>query len=373
MSERNETVKPHNQPGPAGSDRVARAIADGLMVLPPDDGVPPVLKRRGRSLATPVLPPVMRQQETKSQTIPPVTTAPSHPAPPQQAEVTAKGAPIIQPQVPPKPAGATVTPHPAVFRSRATPLAIHAEGALARQATAVPPPVSELEIPEAVIAPSEGHTEVAPDSAAEPQPHFVQPQERQVAPPSLHAVQSMYLDELTPDEPPAAPEAPKEPEQEAAPPPRNDPPPRAREEARQPQQPQQSFEPPQQRYSQPAAPPPPPPQSFEPPPPPHGYGYSPPSHQPYAAAYPYPGYMPMPVWQQAPMVMPQMGYPVAPPPPQQMGPQHALPGQQLMNGLLQYLPPPGAVWPAEERARWLEAASTLFDLAYGSLPGSTRR
>jgi len=37
----------------------------------------------------------------------------------------------------------------------------------------------------------------------------------------------------------------------------------------------------------------------------------------------------------------------------------------LFCGLFEILPPPGAIWPMEQRRRWLDVAEYAFDLLYG--------
>jgi hypothetical protein len=45
-------------------------------------------------------------------------------------------------------------------------------------------------------------------------------------------------------------------------------------------------------------------------------------------------------------------------------PPKAKPAELLLE-LFRLLPPPGAEWPAEQRAAWLEAAAANFDVLYG--------
>lgn len=360
MSDQAATGHGDHGPEATGEAKVAQVIAEGLMVLPPDNGVPPLLRRRNH---VPVDPLAAR-------------TPPAQPPPPAIEE-------------PVKPATSVVTPHPAVFRSRATPLAkVPLGGPQPRTKPAEPPPPEMLDIeppplqpePEAAIDENAG---VFQDDSAVMQ-EFAREFARPVAaPPSLESIRNMFR--IPQPEPASAPGL-EETAPEAEAPAPAAPPPAARPSVATNQHAQpaagaaaQDYAARSPHYPQPGQVP----QSHVP----QGYaqqGYGQPSYPPMPYGMPNPMHMqqPVPGWygyampQTYPTAMPAYAMPQhypAMPPLQQPQQQTVSPGAQLMQGLLQYLPPPGSVWPAEERARWLEAASTLFDLAYGNLPGRNRQ
>ncbi len=354
----------HGDQGPeaTGEAKVAQVIAEGLMVLPPDNGVPPLLRRRNHIPVNPLAPP-------------------TPPAPP-----------VIEEPV--KPETSVVTPHPAVFRSRATPLAKAPPGGpLPRTKPAEPPPPEMLDIeppplqPEPEAANGQNVGDLQEDLAL--MREFAREFERPVAaPPSLEFIRNMFR--IPQPEPASAPE-PEEAAPQAEAPAPAEPPPSARPPVATNQHAQPAASAPAQDYAARSPHYPQPgqvPQGYVPQGQvPQGYaqqGYGQPSHPPMPYGMPNQMHIPQPVqgWygyampQTYPVPMPAYAMPQSYPalqPQQQPQQQSASPGAQLMQGLLQYLPPPGSVWPAEERARWLEAASTLFDLAYGNLPGRNRQ
>ena len=367
---------------PSGNDMVSRAIAEGLMVLPDDDGLPPLLKKKMNPLS---------QQRPATQTgasvsgdVPMRDVRPETAVPPQRVSL---------PQEAARHSGAVVTPHPAVFRSQATPLAIHpaprsappmpagtvqsaqeaahetdhgSEGGSAMSTTSnpqerlkpAPPPLQAVKDTIPVVPGSEGQGE-APAATTHAQPERLAAQPAQEVPPQPEPMpQTAPIPTAPVPQPQYADHA-------------------AYQAAQQPQ-----FAPP--AYQPPPVPPyvaPYAPSQFMQPQyaPPPAYGFPPqgfPAQHYYPQQWQQPAYYPVaPV--ACPPPAPQAAY--APPPVAPAHGQHdaaaqkeADSGAQLLSGLLQYLPPPGQFWSDAERKNWLEAAATLFDLAYGNLDPSSR-
>lgn len=49
-----------------------------------------------------------------------------------------------------------------------------------------------------------------------------------------------------------------------------------------------------------------------------------------------------------------------------MTPERARVGRKAIDALMEMLPPPGAVFPVEERKRWLDAMGATLRLIYGT-------
>jgi hypothetical protein len=381
------------------NDKIARAIAEGLMVLPHDNGVPPVLRRRGSTQVAP-LPELPRHEVEPDITMKPVL------AKPEPGARLAHIAPVEQ----------GVTPLPAGFRSQATPLPVKpATQAVRGQPVNTAPYLTAVETPapdrdektgrhaieQAPVQVALQIVEPAIEYAANEMPPVVEPSGRaQAHPPSIQTVRDHI------PQPPTQPEIQQEfvhpvqtaaqtasAPQPAASKPSADvaaPQPHAAPQQQphvappvQPQAPQYKQQ--QQYYQQPQAP-----QAFQ-------YPYAGPAYgQPAQQGYYGAGFHP--AAQQPPHLQgyyspqhpqhycaPQGQYPHQ----QTAYPQHpALNGQrntgafvspevadaaQLMSGLLQYLPKAGQFWSEPERENWLDAAATLFDLAYGDVGHSDRR
>ena len=362
----------HASSVPSGNDMVSRAIAEGLMVLPDDDGLPPLLKKKMNPLSQQR--PATQIGASVSGDVPMRDVRLETAVPPQRVSL---------PQEAARHSGAVVTPHPAVFRSQATPLAIH------------PAPRSAPPMPAGTVqsAQEAAHETDHGSEGGSAMSTTSNPQERlKPAPPPLQAVKdtipvvpgSEGQGETPVATTPVEPERPAaQPAQEVPPQPAPIPQPHITDHAA-----YQAAQQPQ--FAPPAYPPPPPvppypspyaPQQFMQPQyaPPPAYGFPP---QGFPAQHYYPQQ-----WQQlayypvapvaCPPPAPQAAY--APPPVAPAHGQHdaaaqkeADSGAQLLSGLLQYLPPPGQFWSDAERKNWLEAAATLFDLAYGNLDPSSR-
>lgn len=353
--------QPEHEHGPLASadsneGKVSQAIADGLMVLPPDGGLPPLLRRR------------------------------------LQPEAPAAVAPPPPPPVAAPPASNVVKP--AAFRSQATPLARTGQGPGPRTAPAAPPSPEDLDIaaPETDTTEADHELACAPNVAMqvdvpappEPSPDAAgKPAPQRPAPPDFDAIRAMLTArQAAPQREPsetryagedvvqeqAKPEAQSQPSQPAP----EQPAPQPAQQHGYAQHPHsQGYAPSHQNpyvqlthYAMPGWGQPQP-QAYVPP-----YGYAPP------APYPHP-YAPQQVYimpSPAP-AYPAPGYPAPygsyPPPayaPQAPAQGPTPPGEQLMGSLMQYLPRPGSVWTEEDRQRWLEAAAIMFELAYGDLP-----
>lgn len=386
---------------PAGNDKVSRAIADGLMVLPDDDGLPPLLKKKMRGLsAAPDRDIAGGVRETGNQK--------GHDAMPASPLQQAAPEPAVEQRT-----GAVVTPHPAVFRSLATPLALHPTADRhTRNMTHdmthdMTREMGEFAAPKAPPMPAGQYT--AGDAAAAPRPesdpamHTATPSHEHLkaVPPSLHAVKDTLP--LPPADAAVAPvPAPAPAHQSTAPATQRQEP--VSQPAAEPafapapehmdqqapwaplhnqQAAPQGYMPPQQTY---AAPQSAPQTSWGYPPAYYPQPYPQPAYYSAAPAAYAPAPAPMPPMTQVPQVPPMPYMPAVQAPPayayQQPAPVSHSPhsaaqgeaanGAQLLTGLLQYLPPPGHFWSEQERKNWLDAAATLFDLAYGNLDPADR-
>jgi hypothetical protein len=375
----------HASSVPSGNDMVSRAIAEGLMVLPDDDGLPPLLKKKMNPLSQQR--PARHTRPSASDEVHAREVRPEVAAPPQS---------VSMPQEAARHSGAVVTPHPAVFRSQATPLAIHPAP---RSAPPMPAGAgqSAQEAARETDHGSEGGSAMSMTSI---------PQERlKPAPPPLQAVKDT-IPVVPGSEEAAVATTPAQPERLAAQPAQEVPPqpepmhqaapiptapvpqPHVADHAYYQAAQQPQFAPPQ--YQQQQVPPAYPPSYAQPQfmqpqyAPPPAYPYPPqgfllqgfPAQQYYPQQWQQPAHYPVaPV--ACPPPAPQAAYaapPVAPACSQQdaAAQKEAASGAQLLSGLLQYLPPPGQFWSDAERKNWLEAAATLFDLAYGNLDPSNR-
>ncbi len=439
-----KAAPPAHEPGQP-SDKAARAIAEGLMVLPPGNGEPPLLKRRSQSaprLAP--LPDIPGQNAESAEVVPLIHEVKNLNDSQPHAQGAGDGA--REPD--------RVAHHPSAFRTQATPLPLQGEEVPARRRSAgiSPNPVPENAEDAAPVA-AAVEPPPAPVSAGQPQAPQPSPPPGQPSAPPLQAIRGTLPEapaarpapvhpaqqtSLDGDEPQVVAQASSTPEADVR---RQSQQYAMQEEIRQLLQQEMrqiiehqarsgtagrnepGFGPPQ--YSQPM---PMPQQAYPPSPGPNMQPvYQPQPLMPaYAqwAMHPYqaqqyypagmPGYAPAMPYQQP--VPPQVdGYPSVPPGYAPQTPQPC-PGQQLAQGygspqamaqqsplqpmeqpptqqsqtqpagdaaaaesahllasLLQYLPPAGHFWSEADRENWLDAAATLFDLAYGDLGHSERR